>query len=162
MCVLVTQSCPTLCDPTDWGLTGSSIYVIFQTSILEWVAIPFSRGIFLTQGSNLGLPHCRHSLPSEPLIWAREGIDWWQRDQYKCVKERQIGGRLIPEGESQGLMTKTMEKVREKKEFRTCYMVTMSLADSEDISDGLSFWRVMRSLGAPSGASGKESACQCR
>ena len=102
------------------------------------------------------------SLPSEPLIWAREGIDWWQRDQYKCVKEKQIGGRLIPEGESQGLMTKTMEKVREKKEFRTCYMVTMSLADSEDISDGLSFWRVMRSLGAPSGASGKESACQCR
>ena len=62
VCVLVTQSCPTLCDPTDWGLTGSSIYVIFQTSMLEWVAIPFSRGIFLTQGSNLGLPNCRQTL----------------------------------------------------------------------------------------------------
>ena len=42
-------------------------------------------------------------------------------------------------------------------------MVTMSLADSEDISDGQSFRRkVMRSLGAPSGTSGKESACQRR
>ena len=77
------------------------------------------------------------SLPFESLIWAREGIDWWQRDQCKCVKGRQIGSRLIPERDSQGLMTKTMEKVREKKEFRTCYMVTMSLTDSEDISDGL-------------------------
>ena len=42
-------------------------------------------------------------------------------------------------------------------------MVTMSLADSEDLSDGQSFRRkVMRSLGAPSGTSGKESACQRR
>ena len=31
----------------------------FQTRVLEWVAISFSRGIFLTKGSNLGLPQCR-------------------------------------------------------------------------------------------------------
>ena len=30
---------------------------ILQARILEWVAIPFSRGIFPTQGWNLGLPH---------------------------------------------------------------------------------------------------------
>ena len=40
--VLVTQSCPTLCDPVD--PTGFSIHGILQTRILEWVAIPFSRG----------------------------------------------------------------------------------------------------------------------
>ena len=32
---------------------------ILQARILEWVAMPFSRGIFPTQGSNPGLPHCR-------------------------------------------------------------------------------------------------------
>ena len=32
---------------------------ILQARILEWVAVPFSRGIFPTQGSNPGLPHCR-------------------------------------------------------------------------------------------------------
>ena len=40
----VTQSCLTLCDPTDCSLPGSSIHGIFQARVLEWVAIPFSRG----------------------------------------------------------------------------------------------------------------------
>ena len=40
----VAQSCPTLCDPTDCSLPGSSIHGIFQARILEWVAISFSRG----------------------------------------------------------------------------------------------------------------------
>ena len=31
-------------DPTDCSLPGSSIHVIFQARILEWVAISFSRG----------------------------------------------------------------------------------------------------------------------
>ena len=41
--VLVTQSCPTLCDPMDCSMPGSSVHGILQ-AILEWVAIPFSRG----------------------------------------------------------------------------------------------------------------------
>ena len=36
------QSCPTLCDPMDCSLPGSSIHGIFQARILEWVAIVFS------------------------------------------------------------------------------------------------------------------------
>ena len=36
-------SCSTLCDPTDCSLPGSSIQGIFQTRILEWVSISFSR-----------------------------------------------------------------------------------------------------------------------
>ena len=32
------------CDPTDWSLPGSSVHVIFQARILEWVVISFSRG----------------------------------------------------------------------------------------------------------------------
>ena len=42
--VLVTQSCLTLCDPTDCSLPGSSVHGILQVRILEWVAILFSRG----------------------------------------------------------------------------------------------------------------------
>ena len=40
----VTQSCPTLCDPKDRSLPGSSTHGIFQARVLEWVAISFSRG----------------------------------------------------------------------------------------------------------------------
>ena len=42
--VLVAQSCPNLCDPIDYSSPGSSVHGILQTRILEWVAIPFSRG----------------------------------------------------------------------------------------------------------------------
>ena len=40
----VAQSCLTLCDPMNWGLSGSSVLEVFQARILEWVAISFSRG----------------------------------------------------------------------------------------------------------------------
>ena len=42
--VLVTQPCPTLCDPMDCSLPGSSVHETSQVRILEWAAIPFSRG----------------------------------------------------------------------------------------------------------------------
>ena len=50
MCVTVTHSCPTLCDPVDYSLGGSSVHGILQARILEpriylvkWVseALPF-------------------------------------------------------------------------------------------------------------------------
>ena len=43
-------------------LPGSSVHRILQARILEWVVIPFSSGIFLTQGLNPGLLHCRKIL----------------------------------------------------------------------------------------------------
>ena len=41
---LVTQSCLTLCNPMGCSLPGSSVHGILQARILEWVAMPFSRG----------------------------------------------------------------------------------------------------------------------
>ena len=58
----VTQSCPTLFDPMDYSLPGSSLHGILKARVLEWVAISFSRGSSLTQGSNPGLPHSRQTL----------------------------------------------------------------------------------------------------
>ena len=41
---LLSQSCPTLCDPMDYSLPGSSVHGISQARILEWVATSYSRG----------------------------------------------------------------------------------------------------------------------
>ena len=57
MKVQVTQFCLNLCDPIDYTVHG-----MLQTRILEWVTFPFSRGIFLTQESNPGLPYCEQIL----------------------------------------------------------------------------------------------------
>ena len=56
------DSYPTLCEPLDYSPPSSSVHEIFQARILEWVAISFLQGIFLTQGSNphlLYLLNCR-------------------------------------------------------------------------------------------------------
>ena len=62
MKVLVAQSCLPLCDPMDCSPPGSSVHGILQARILEWVSPSLLQGIFLTQESNPGLPHCRHIL----------------------------------------------------------------------------------------------------
>ena len=43
MCVLVTQSCPTLCKPMDCSPPGFLVHWVLQARTLEWVAISFSR-----------------------------------------------------------------------------------------------------------------------
>ena len=40
----VAQLCPTLSDPMDCSLPGSSVHGIFQAGVLEWGAITFSEG----------------------------------------------------------------------------------------------------------------------
>ena len=45
LCVRSLQLCLSLCDPMDSSLPGSSAHGILQARILEWVAIPFSRGL---------------------------------------------------------------------------------------------------------------------
>ena len=49
VCVLVTQSCPALPDPTDCSLPGSSVHGVLQARILKWIAILFSRGSSLSR-----------------------------------------------------------------------------------------------------------------
>jgi len=53
----VVQSCPTLCDPMDYTVRG-----MLQARILGMGSLSLLRGIFPTQGSNPGLPHCRRIL----------------------------------------------------------------------------------------------------
>ena len=44
VCAKLLQSCPTLYNHVDCTLLGSSVPAILQARILEWVAVPFSRG----------------------------------------------------------------------------------------------------------------------
>ena len=52
--VKVAHSCLTLCRPMVYTVQG-----ILQARILEWGSLSLLQGIFPTQGSNPGLPHCR-------------------------------------------------------------------------------------------------------
>ena len=81
LCAQSPQTCPALCDPVDCSLPGSSVHGILQIRILEWVAMPSSRGssqpgewtcisyIFCIRGrfftaEPLGMPHAHH-----PCFW---------------------------------------------------------------------------------------------
>ena len=68
--VKVSQSCPTLCDPMDCNLPGSSVHGILQARTLEWVAIPFS-GYFPNPRTEPTFPTlilCRLSHQGSPRI----------------------------------------------------------------------------------------------
>ena len=77
-CLLVIQLCPTLYNPMDCSPAGSSVHGISQVRILEWVAIPFSRG-----------PPCTRGQTRDSCIAGRFYILW-------AIKEVLPGGRLTP------------------------------------------------------------------
>ena len=54
----VAQSCPTLRDPMDCSLPGSSVHGIFQARILEWVAIAFSLILNKRRKKNSSIQNC--------------------------------------------------------------------------------------------------------
>ena len=72
--VSVAQSCPAVCDPMDCSPPGSSIHGIFPGRVLEWVAMPSSRGSSHPSDQwNLGLLHHRQTLyhlsyPGRPIV----------------------------------------------------------------------------------------------
>ena len=57
----VAQSCPTLSDPMECSLPGSSVHGIFQARVLEWGAIAFSSSL----SSQLQVSYCGHSQTNE-------------------------------------------------------------------------------------------------
>ena len=58
------QSCPSLCDPMDCILPGSSVHVIFQARVLEWVATSYPRGFsWPTSRTHISCVSCTDSSP---------------------------------------------------------------------------------------------------
>ena len=66
----VAQSCPTLSDPMDCSLTGSSIHGIFQARVLEWVAIAFSRSSLPRDWTWVSSIVLAPALPCDPVDWS--------------------------------------------------------------------------------------------
>ena len=66
--VLVAQSCPTLCDPMDCSILGSSVHGILHARILEWIVIPFSRNL-PNPGTEPGAP----ALQADSLLLSHQG-----------------------------------------------------------------------------------------
>ena len=64
--MLVTHLCPTPCDPKDCSSPGSSVCGILQTIMLEWVAIPFSKGSSQPKDQTRSPALQADSLTSEP------------------------------------------------------------------------------------------------
>ena len=58
----VIQSCPTLCDPMDYSLPGSSVHGDSPDKNTGVGCHPLLQGFFPIQGSNPSLPHCRSIL----------------------------------------------------------------------------------------------------
>ena len=74
--VLAPQSCPTLWDPIDWSLPGSSVHGILQARILGVGCHSLIQGIFPIQGSDPCILHCRQIL----YFWAtREALIYFIR-----------------------------------------------------------------------------------
>ena len=81
ICVLVAQSYPTLSKSMDFSLPDSSVHGILQVRILNWVAIPFSRGlsqprdwplVFHIAGRFFTVWATRESWPGEQVIlWVK-------------------------------------------------------------------------------------------
>ena len=61
-CMLCLGSCSTLCNPMDYSPPGSSVHGDSPGKNTEVGCHALLQGIFLTQGSKPGLPHCRQIL----------------------------------------------------------------------------------------------------
>ena len=70
----VAQSCPTVHDPRDCSLRGSSVHGIFQARILEWIAISSSR--VSSQSRNQSNWHLLHLLHWQVYFFTTEPPQW--------------------------------------------------------------------------------------
>ena len=101
---LVTQSCPTLCNPMDYGPPGSSVGGDSPGKNTGVGCHALFKGIFPTQGLNPGLPHCRgifyhlsHQGSPRTLEWiaypsSRRSSRPRNRNRVSC-----IAGRFLPD-----------------------------------------------------------------
>ena len=89
VCVLIAQLCLTLCDPTNCSLWSFSVHGILQARLLEWIAIPFSRGSSRPRDQTLvsciaTLPQCsftnillpHHGMRAPTAVYPLQHLVW--------------------------------------------------------------------------------------
>ena len=82
----VAQSYPTLSDPMDCSLPGSSIHGIFQARVLEWGAIAFSRK-YTTKGQKEDQDPAP---PPHPHFQSHTGVCWIIRASYLSYEKGEL------------------------------------------------------------------------
>ena len=98
--VLVVQSCPTICDTMDCSRPGSSVRGILQARILEWGAIPFSRGS--SRLRNWTWVSCIAGWFF--TIWATRGVPFYNWLIFHCILVRQLLYPFIFDGHFRSLL----------------------------------------------------------
>ena len=89
----VTQSCPTLCDPTDYSPPGSSVHRDSPGKNTGVGCHALLQGIFPTQGSNPGLLSCRqilYSLRHQEKLKTYYKITVIKKMWYRCKERKRI------------------------------------------------------------------------
>ena len=85
----IAQSCLTLCDPMHYSPPGSPVHGILQAWILEWVAVPFSRGSSCPRMEPRSPTLQADSLPSEPPGKPPYSFDYTNR-HYVHFKDKEV------------------------------------------------------------------------
>ena len=113
---LVTQLCPTLCDPMDCSSPGSSVHESFQARIFPWVAVssfgesadpgikptePLHQYKFLGQIRELKLG----LLPQLSFLESSSKFRFWQIQSYRNILFREDSHRHLPWCTIQSLVT---------------------------------------------------------
>ena len=91
-CCLVAQSCLTLCDPMDGSPPGSSVHGDFPGKNIGVRCHALLQGIFPSQGSSLGLPHCRQIL----YLLSHQGSPRSYNNYHKIKSLRKCTHKKIP------------------------------------------------------------------
>ena len=129
----ITQSCPTLSDPMDCSLPGSSVLWIFQTRMLEWVANSSSRGssqprdrTCISCKSPASLLHCR-----QILLLLSHSPKKWRLFFHYYLSFRLLGEPLIQTNIHISLIIISFLKLlyvnKDPNKFYTVSLVNMSL-----------------------------------
>ena len=146
------QSCPTLHNPVDCSLPGSSIHWIFQARILAWLAMPCSRASSQCRDrTHVSYDFCIASgfftaeLPGKTIVYF---ICW-----YSLLNELIVSGEMNPmnrQHELDGIYI-----------LRIIIIWTRRLGSTRGDSGLVQFWWIFVII-YKGGLSGKESTCQCR
>ena len=114
MSAKLLRLCPTLCYPMDCSLPGSSVHGILQASVLEWIAMPSSRGSSPPRDQTFSMHLFFPGLSSRGV-----GEDGWMDQRWGL---QNACGRLT----RRGGCWRFWEKLADKMLLKPCFLATHS------------------------------------